>query len=234
MRKNAAHPVRLILRRAVGVTALTVLSCGVIGCNGQIYTVKPPEWENGKLKGVLAYPLVQFLEISYTTSVLKTKTIPAQGNQPAKTEKTTEVERIFNDLSPNKHCKPTMVVNKVVRGDYENPYQLYYSPGVLEKYTFKADFDQGVLKSINAESTPDKGETLKNISTVASDFAKIAAMMLQPDVDGAGVHHCTDEPLLVYIKRVDEVCKKDRGGMCDYSQYPFPYKENHPVRLPTE
>lgn len=209
--------------------AAVTISCGLIGCSGHVYTVHNPVGNSSikaddcsltvtdtacKFEGVVAYHPANFIEISYTTSVLKTKTNPQPGGQSPKTEKTTEVERTYKGTGSQK-CEPQMVVKQVIRGDYEHPYQLYYNPGFLEKYTFKSEFEQGVLKSLNTDSTPDRGETLKNIVTAAADAAKMVTTM---SGEGEAVNHCTDEPLLMYIKRAEEVCP---GGKCNYDNYPF-------------
>lgn len=273
------HPFKVLYSKTLAAAAM---SCGLIACNGQVYTVNNPIgvdpsknfWEKAafwnkenctlretsrpcKFEGVVAYHPANFIEISYTTSVLKTKTTspppggdkdkpaPAPGgdkdkDKPAPTpggdqpaQKTSEVERTYKG-SGAKHCEPKIGIKQVVRGDYEHPYQLYYDPGLLEKYTFKSEFEQGILKSLNTDSTPDRGETLKNIATVVAEIAKVATAVagFVPG-EGSGDHICTDEPVLVYIKRAEDVCK---DGKCKYAEYDFkdPFKtdEAPPTKLP--
>lgn len=51
-----------------------------------------------------------------------------------------------------------------------------YKHGFLESYKFNLELNEdGSLKLFGSESTPDKGETLKNLVTAAKDAATIAA-----------------------------------------------------------
>jgi len=225
------------LYRALSLKTLAAVSLSflMVGCNGHVYTINKPEGVEipeayslasvskeircglssiparpCKFEGVLAYQPTNFMEIYWTTSVLK---IVLRDGKP---EKSSEVERTYQGTKPATRCEPQMVVKQVVRGDYERPYQIFYAPGLLEKYTFKAEFDQGVLKSINADSTPDRGETMKNITTAVAEAAKIAATAALTGGDET-VHYCSDGPVLTYIKRAEEVCP---NGVCQWNKYP--------------
>lgn len=152
-----------------------VVVCGwLVGCSGHVYTVPTPvlDPEKKRYEGVLAYFPENFMEISWTTAVLEEKT-----NKVLKTSTAKEVDKKYT---------PRILYKQVVRGDYDHPYQLFYDPGVLEKYTFKAEFDQGVLKSVGVDSTPDRGETFKNLATAAGEAAKAATQKFLPE--GISMH----------------------------------------------
>ncbi len=189
---------------------MTVLACfkpmavmGILGlisaCTGHMYTIVNPEPEEvyGKKKGyegVLFYLPNHFYEISWTTAIIEngkvTKTASGEGN---------------------KKCAPIMQRKEVVRPDFTEKYQLLYAPGFLEKYVWKVEFDQGVLKSVNAESTPDRGETLKNLASAAGELkpqAGVGVLEMTP---------CTDLPELKYLVKVSDVCKKEAA--CNFDQY---------------
>lgn len=181
--------------------AAIVLFGFLAGCSGQVYTVPtPPKLDATKTRyeGVLAYFPVNFIEISWTSSVLE--------------KDTNKVLRTSTGTTADTKCIPRLQYKQVVRGDYDSPYQLVYEPGWLEKYNFKAEFDQGVMKSVGVDSAPDRGETFKNLATAAGEAAKIAggpALM-------ANETACTHEPLLRFIERSSKVCP---GGVCDFTRY---------------
>jgi hypothetical protein len=169
-----------------------------------------------KFEGLLAYQQDHFTEIYWTTSVL-------QEVKAADDSKKKIVIMTYDNEDPTKRCKPRIETKQAIRADYSKPYQLLYSPGLLEKYTFKADFDSGVLKSINAESTPDRGETVKNIATAMKELFETAKkgteiMMVEPSREtGSNVTRCTDEPLLQYIVKTSKLCPE--GSICKYAEY---------------
>lgn len=174
-----------------------VVVCGsLVGCSGHVYTVPKPELDTKKrYEGVLAYFPANFIEISWTTSVLE--------------DKTNKVLRTSTGTGDNK-CIPQVQSKQVVRGDYDSPYQLFYDPGFLEKYNFKAEFDQGVLKSVGVDSAPDRGETFKNLASAAGEAAKAFVAL-----EGEKVA-CTHEPVLKFIKKSAHVCP---DGKCDLDPY---------------
>lgn len=221
---------------------LLASSAGLFGCSGRVYTVTPPQGivpedisykhvtpetkctlkgneavpSPCKFEGVLAYPQDNFTEIYWTTSVLE-EVKAADGSKKKIVLKT------YDSKDPDKQCTPRIETKLVVRTDYSKPYQLFYSPGLLEKYIFKTEFDSGVLKSVNTESTPDRGETIKNIATAVKEFteaAKTAAtpMFTQPSPEtGSNVTRCTDEPLLKYIVKTSDLCQNNK--QCDFKNY---------------
>lgn len=179
------------------ITAVGVFGF-LVGCSGHVYTVPTPklDTEKQRYEGVLAYSPVNFMEISWTTSVLE--------------EKTNKVLRTSTDTAADKKCTPRLQYKQVVRGDYDSPYQIFYDPGFLEKYNFKAEFDQGVLKSVGVDSAPDRGETFKNLATAAGEAGKAFGVKAVDEVA------CTHEPVLKFIKKSANVCP---DGKCDFGPY---------------
>lgn len=252
-------------KRYSSILFLTVATLGgLLGCNGQVYTVihpqgvepdnisyvsvvpkkkctvqstldvhsKPVKQTDPEIvpspcefKGVLAYQQDHYTEIYWTTSVL-------QEVKAADDSKKKVVVMTYNNAEPAKKCEPRIETKQIIRADYSNPYQIVYSPGLLEKYTFKTDFEAGVLKSVNTDSTPDRGETLKNVATALKDISSIPKNVIPVPFgfvpDGAvpqGVTRCTDEPLLQFIVKTSELCRSGINGIkCDYSNYEPPMK----------
>lgn len=171
----------------------------LVGCSGHVYTVPTPvlDPDTKRYKGVLAYFPVNFMEISWTTAVLE--------------EKTNKVLRTSTGKTTETKCTPRIQYKQVIRGDYDRPYLLFYDPGFLEKYNFKAEFDQGVLKSVGVDSAPDRGETLKNLATAAGEAGKAATPKFLPEEVP-----CTHEPVLKFIENSAKVCP---DGKCDFEPY---------------
>jgi hypothetical protein len=89
-------------------------------------------------------------------------------------------------------------------------HSLHERLGFLEKYTLKAEFDQGVLKSIGIDSAPDRGETFKNLATAAGEGAKAFGALAVEQVA------CTHEPVLKFIEKSAKVCP---NGQCNFEPY---------------
>lgn len=175
------------------IAAVGVFGC-LVGCSGQVYTVPTPVLDTkNRYEGVLAYSPVNFIEFSWTTAVLE--------------EKTNKVLRTSTDTAPDKKCIPRLQYKQVVRGDYDSPYQIFYDPGFLEKYNFKVEFDQGVLKSVGVDSAPDRGETFKHLATAAGEAAKAFGKAAVDEVA------CTHEPVLKFIEKSAKVCPRANASL---------------------
>lgn len=131
--------------------ALIFLS--VTGCSGNLYTVKG----NTREEGIYTYPQITVIDVyEYTAFTNKNGEVLAE-----------------KDSTPK--CKPKYEDKIVVRTDYNaSPMRVYYDSALLEQFKFSVTLKDGVLESVNTESTPDRGETLKNIATAAKDVASIA------------------------------------------------------------
>lgn len=178
-----------------------VVVYGILGgCSGHVYSVPKPvlDPDKNRYEGVLAYPPAYFIEISWTTSVLE--------------DKTNKVLRTSTGIGDNK-CIPQVQTKQLVRGDYDSPYQIFYDPGFLGNTISKSSSSRGVLKSVGVDSTPDRGETFKNMATAAGEAAKAFVAVAEADVA------CTHEPVLKFIKKSADVCP---GGKCDFKDYSPP------------
>lgn len=207
----------IFIAKAVAVIGV----CGLLAsCSGHVYTlVKPlnPEKVYGDkvgYEGVIFYLPNHFLEISWTTAIVK------DG----------KVTHTASAAEADKKCIQQMQLKETVRADFDQPYQLLYVPGYLEKYTWKAEFDQGMLKSINTDSTPDRGETIKNLASAAKDMTSIIAG--GPALDNIGGAPCTDLPQLTYIVKVSKACPEGKCSLQDYS--PKPESQKPKPKLPVQ
>ena len=135
------------------ITALFIISL-LTGCTGQLYTIiNPheliPEYKKDKdgnivldaneekipiekkIKGVIAYPQFDVIEV-YKTTTMTDK----EGN------------------IINAECTPKITQKFAKRVDYNHPYIMRYEHGVLETYKFAATLKDGALVSVNTESAP--------------------------------------------------------------------------------
>ncbi|MBS3953555.1 MAG: hypothetical protein KGZ88_11450 [Methylomicrobium sp.] len=134
--------------------AFALIFLSLTGCSGTLYTVKG----NTKEEGVYTYPQITVIDVyEYTTFTNKDGEVLAR-----------------KDGTPK--CKPKYEDKIVVRTDYNAPpLRIYYDSALLEQFKFSVTLKDGVLESVNTESTPDRGETLKNLTSAAKDAASIAA-----------------------------------------------------------
>jgi len=78
------------------------------------------------------------------------------------------------------NCRPALTRKIVSVVDYNHPFAVAYEHGLLESYTFAVTLNSdGVLLSVNTQSTPDQGKTLGNLTTAASTAAGIMAKGLE-------------------------------------------------------
>jgi hypothetical protein len=148
-------------------------------CSGDLYTVKndgTPE------KGIYVYPQITVLDVyEYTTL----------------TDKNGE---ILGTKDGNPACIPKLEDKIVVRTDYNaSPMRIFYDSALLEQFKFSATLKDGVLEAVNVESTPDRGETLKNLASAAKDAGTVAAF----DVNKS--HICNDTPRYVGTYKAPDI-----------------------------
>lgn len=95
------------------------------------------------------------------------------------------------------NCKKQATRKLVSLPDWDHPYILHYEHGILETYTFGATLtSDGILTNINAQSTPDQGKTIANLTSAASSAAGIARQAPSP-----AAPDCTTTPLFVGYER---------------------------------
>lgn len=188
--------------------ATALLGC-LAGCSGNLYTLIDPSADADVHKkkkgyqGVLVYAPTNFVEISWLTATM---------------DENNKIVRTHLGDKPENKCQLRLQYKQVVRPDYDKPYQLIYDPGLFEKYSFKAEFEQGMLKSVGVDSSPDRGETFKNLATAAGEAAKFTTAGLLPNQFA-----CTHEPVLKYIKKLKEVCPND---ICNWKPYEPDFKKD--------
>jgi hypothetical protein len=181
-------------------------------CSGSLYSITDPSVDPDQYKhkkgyqGILVYAPTNFVEISWLTAVLDNKG---------------KIERTYKGDKPENKCQIRLQYKHVVRPDYDRPYQLLYAPGLLEKYNFKAEFEQGMLKSVGVDSSPDRGETFKNLATAAAEAGKTMTAGLLPDQ-----HPCTHEPVLKYVRKLKDVCAND---VCNWDKYEPEVEQHRPI-----
>lgn len=146
-----------------GVAILGLLTIGVLGCSGQLYTVTgaTPE-DRGKegkyLKGITAYLPKLYIERYHLTLYVVDGKILRRKSADRNDEK----------------CFPAVKENIVTRPDYSAPYQLVYDPAFLESREFGVTLKDGVVTAVNIKGTPDRGETAKNILSPITELASSA------------------------------------------------------------
>ena len=136
----------------------------VAACSGNLYTAKNGA-ENEREAGVYVYPPAAFVDIyEKTTFVTKEGVLLAS--------------KAGVDMNGEKiKCVPETFQKFVIRPDYQNPSRIFYSPGILEENTFGVELEQGMLKSVNTTSKPDRGQTLKAVSDTVPNFMPLAQAM---------------------------------------------------------
>jgi hypothetical protein len=139
------------------------------GCTGKVITTNLTSTDvnkqDRKFKGIIYYLPALFKEESETTIRLDDKGLivaTALGKG-------------------DKQCIPVKLIKLVVYADYQNPKLMSYDHGILEAYTFNVNLNgNGTLSAVATESTPDRGETLKNLTEAAGNVAKLAAFQQSP------------------------------------------------------
>ena len=128
----------------------------LVGCTGHLYTVKNPDFPNGKGKtdGVIVY-LPQAWVVTFNT-----------------------IQFIDENGEVSNKCNPETKYEFVTRPDYSTPYAIAYKPGLFETNTFSLTLEDGVLKTVNVTATSAAKETLEIIKEtlgIAEQVASYAA-----------------------------------------------------------
>jgi len=151
-----------ILQKTIGITFIFL---SLQGCTGKVITKNLTLDEinrtGAEFAGIHYYLPAHFIETSKTTVLTNEKG---------------EVLATVSGKETGITCISVDQKKLVVYADYKNPKLISYDHGVLETYTFNVDLnDNGTLSAVKNVSTPDKGETLKNITESAVNIAKLAA-----------------------------------------------------------
>ena len=142
-----------------GLAFVVVGASLVAGCTGKVVmsplspkTLKEKYHNRKDIDGVIVYRPIQVIEVD------KLVQIDVSSGKGANSSSV---------LSGD--CSPTKIQRVVTIPDYDHPYAIRYSHGVLESYKFGITLNpDGVLTSVNDQSTPDQGKTLDNIVTAAT------------------------------------------------------------------
>lgn len=122
------------LHKLSAVAAVVVL---LNGCSGRVYTVPNPKLEDNKpVEGLITYQPVTVIEL-YKYTLL--------------------IDDNGNIIGREGSCAIKKFTKFSTRPDYTKPYLVKYEPGLIDRYTFKMDMNNGVLSSINSESNPTAG-----------------------------------------------------------------------------
>ncbi len=127
---------------------VALLTLGLIGCSGHLYTVVSPslDGKDKKVEGVITYQPVNVIELYKTTMLVDEKS----GN--------------ILGTSTNGKCVEAKKIKFSVRADYSKPQLVGYAPGLLDKNKFGVTLKDGVIASVNSESDPTSG--LKDLAAV--------------------------------------------------------------------
>jgi hypothetical protein len=135
-----------------------LIALAVSGCNGQLYhgpagSVDEPFNATDASKNVDEPGIVYFPRVP----VLKTSTTTKLNKDTGK-------------------CDRATTYDIVTVADTTNPQKLYYQAAWLETYKFSATLAaDGTLLTVGTESTPDQGNTFKNVAGGISSLATAAS-----------------------------------------------------------
>ena len=175
--------------------AFLLLIIAISGCTGTINN-KPLSQNditsvNG-VNGVIYYPYALFYENSETTTRVDDKGKVIAWAVDYEPKKETQISTA---------CKPVQLRKLTTRADYDNPRIIEYDHGFLEAYKFGLELNQdGTLKTVNTESTPDQGKTFANLASAAKDAGTLATTATKPALQ-TNVLPCNDGVALIGITR---------------------------------
>ena len=164
---------------------LILTSILLYGCSGTLYTTLNPDLSDTsevKIEGVIAYNSINVIEL-YKTSILTDK---ATGNQIG---------------SAPGDCTPGNRIKFSTRTDYSKPYIINYNPGSWETNKFSVELANGVLKSVNTESTPSA--PLAGVASILPFItpAKVAPAVVHP----TGKPECSSGAKLIGVFHAPEI-----------------------------
>jgi len=170
--------------RSVRFVLLFVMFSPLFACNGTLYTVLNPDLstEQGKQKtveGVIAYQIVNVVELSKTTALV-------------------DKNKIILGKAP-RACTPKLHYKLATRADYSKPYIIKYDAGLFETNSFGVTLDNGVLTAVNTSSDSSKAAT--STSTLLPFVTAPKTTKLLP----AGVPFCNEQEVLVGIFKAPKI-----------------------------
>lgn len=149
-------------------TTTILLTCIILlvvsGCNGRLYTVKDPQFHQGKTDGIIFYqpkPVV----LVFQTNQLHDK----QGNVIA--------------TAKDGGCIPEENFEVTSLPDYSVAYALVYAPGIFETRKFSVELEKGVVKAVNTESTSAARETLDIVQGILGTIKEMKPLTVPPSIE---------------------------------------------------
>ena len=183
-RKFPCFQVRLPRSALLGATLLALAAC-----TGTVKEEPVQRTETGDLpatdSGVIFYPPAYFLEVSQTTVVI---------------DKKGQLLATADSADPKTRCVPILSKKLVLKADLNSPRRVYYASGLLENNKFAVEFADGMLKSVNTESQPDRGATLSSLAGTASTLAGIG-LFGESFVEEGGPAACNAGAVVVGLER---------------------------------
>lgn len=136
--------------------ALSLVALVSTGCSGSVHMDRVSK-DSGSgsvqepVDGVIAYLTAPFIKTTRTSYLVDPKTLLPLG----------------------KECTPHDIVSIEMMPDFNNPYRVFYTPGLFETNAFSVSLENGALTGVNTSSTPDRGST---VATVAQGLVALAAL----------------------------------------------------------
>ena len=150
---SATHAVkRALIRPATFIVVLFVSACSgtvreePVQQSGNF----PPSTESG----IIFYPRAYYFEVSKTT---------------VRIDKDGKVIGTETNADPTARCTPIETKKLVMKADLKHPRRIFYQAGLLENNQFSVELSDGMLKSVNTSSQPDRGATIANLASAAGE-----------------------------------------------------------------
>jgi len=170
-----------IVRHALAVAGLSLTAA----CSGTVVmtpleptAVWQPSGPRQSVEGVIVYLPVQLVEVDELTQI--------DANVGGKSV-------------ASRNCHHVDARKLVSAPDWRHPWLLNYKSGLLEAHSFSMQMTKdGVLTSINSQSTPDQGKTFENVASGVTSLAGPGKLLgLRAPRNEAALPDCTIAPQFV-------------------------------------
>lgn len=169
-----------IVRPALAVAGLSLITA----CSGTVVmtplepaSVWQPSGSRQSVEGVIVYLPVQLVEVDELTQIDTT---------------------VAGKSVPSANCRHVRARKLVPVPDWRHPWLLNYKSGLLEAHSFSMQMtSEGVLTSINSQSTPDQGKTFENVASGVTSLAGPGKLLGLRAQRNEAVPDCTIGPQFV-------------------------------------